>query len=168
MVIEIVVPEGLLDHQQIEFIEGGEVGGVAKPIGGVGVATEHDSRITAAHALEDFHIPARLALELDALITGGQFPFDDVHQLWNRALNAQRDAAGNGFAHAAEKLGERDAFALRLEVPNGIFKRSLGHLVATHPVKDARALAAMFGRFSGQHGAEFVEDDLPGRIGGFS
>ena len=42
---------------------------------------------------------------------------------------------------------KRDAFALRFEVPDGVFERGLGHGVAAHLLEDARALAAVLGRF---------------------
>ncbi len=77
VVIEIVVPQRLFDHQQVERVEGGQVVGVPEPVSGVGVATQRDARPAMAHPLEDLHIPARLALELDALVAGGQFPLDD-------------------------------------------------------------------------------------------
>ncbi len=129
---------------------------IAQAIGGVGVATEQNSGPAAAHALENLHIPARLALELDALIAGGQLALNDRKQLGNRGLNAKGDAAGNAFANAAEQLGKRDAFALRFKIPDGVFKRGLGHGIAAHGAKDARALAAVLRRLGGQHGPQFV------------
>ncbi len=95
VVIEVVVPEGLLDHQQVEGVKRGQVVGIPQAVGRVGVATERDAGPLVPHPLEDLHIPARLAFELDALVAGGQFPLDDRHQLGNRRLNSQRHAAGN-------------------------------------------------------------------------
>jgi hypothetical protein len=47
-------------------------------------------------------------------------------------LNAERDAAGNHVAHAAQQLESEMPFALRFEVPDGVFKRGLGHAIAAH------------------------------------
>ena len=141
---------------------------VAQAIGGVGVATEQDAGPAAAHALEDFNIPTRFALELDALIARGQLALDDRKQLWNRGLNADGNAADNGFAHAAQQLGKRDAFTLRLQVPHGVFKRGLGHLVAAHGVEDARAIAAVLRRLGREHWRQLLNKNLPGSVGGFA
>ncbi len=66
-------------------------------------------------------------------------------------------------AHAAEQLRKRDAFALRLEIPDSVFKRGLGHAVAAHQSKDLRAIAAMVAETrSRQHRPELVDDHLPG------
>ena len=79
--VEVVVPEGLLDHQQVELVPAGDVVEVLHAVGGVGVAAERDVRPAVANGLEDVVVPAGLALQLDALIAGGEFGGDLVHQL---------------------------------------------------------------------------------------
>ena len=98
VVIEVVVPEGLLDHQQVERIKGHQVIGIAQLVGRVGVHAERNLGPAVAHPLKNIHIPARLALELDALA------LNDGEQLGNRVLNAQRHAAGDGLSHAADQI----------------------------------------------------------------
>src|SRR5207253_1421785 len=69
--VEVVVPERLLDHEQVEFVPACDVVEVLHAIGGVGVAAQGDVGPAVADGLEDFGVPAGLALELDALIAGG-------------------------------------------------------------------------------------------------
>ena len=70
--VEVVVPERLLDHEQIELVPVGDVVDVVEAIGGVGVAAEQDVGPALAHHGEDVGVPAGLALELDALVAGGE------------------------------------------------------------------------------------------------
>src|ERR1700723_977120 len=57
VVEEVVVPEGLLDHEQVEGVELNEVVDVFQLVGRVGVAAEHDCGPAVAHFLEDFDGP---------------------------------------------------------------------------------------------------------------
>ena len=169
VIVEIVVPEGLLDHEQIESFERHQVVRVFEAVGGVGVAAEHDSRPARANVIEDLDVPAGLAFQLDALIAGRQFPLDSVHQRRDRRLDADRHAADNDVAHPAEKLRKRDSFSLGFQVPDGVLKRGLGHGVAADDVEKVGAISAMLDRLGrGQHGSELVDDDLPRRVGRFS
>src|ERR1700683_146526 len=122
MEIEVVVPQGLLDHKQVKSVERRDVIFVAKAIGRIGVATEHNAGPAFAHLLKHFHIPARLAFEFDALVAGGKFTLNDGKQFGNRMLNAKRYAARNRLANAADQARKRDAFALRFKIPNGVFE----------------------------------------------
>ena len=99
------------------------------------------------------------------MIAGGQFALYDRKQFGNRSLDAERYAAGNRLAHAADEARERDAFALRFEIPYGVLKGRLGHWVTAHGAKDARAIAAMLRRFGGQHGRKLVQEHQPGGVG---
>ena len=48
---KIVIPERLLDHQQLEAVPAYDALGVFEPVGGVGVATQQDLRPARTHAL---------------------------------------------------------------------------------------------------------------------
>ncbi len=49
VVVEVVVPERLLDHEQVEGIESGQVIEIVEAVGGVGVATEQNFGPAVAH-----------------------------------------------------------------------------------------------------------------------
>ena len=144
VVIKVVVPQRLFDHQQVKAVEGHDMVGVAQPVRGVGVAAQGDARPTIAHFVEDFDIPAGLAFELDALIAGSKLPFDNGQQFGDRRLDAQGDAAGDGVAHSAQQPGKRHALSLRLEVPDRVFQRGLGHGIAANHFEKARTLRRRF------------------------
>src|SRR5581483_9760691 len=108
---------------------------------------------------------SRLALQLDAPVTGGQFALDNREQRRTRILDADRNAARNLLAHTADQERKRDAFTLRLDIPDRVLQRSLRHVIAAHLAKDPRPLAAMLRRLSRQHRPQFLRDHLPGRIG---
>jgi hypothetical protein len=93
--VEVVVPEGLLDHEQFELVPLGDVVEVDDAVCGVGVTTELDIGPAAAHLFEDFGVPAGLALELDALVAGGKRLFNLIQQRGLRGLDTDGDAAGD-------------------------------------------------------------------------
>src|SRR5882757_4206486 len=102
MKIEIVMPKRLLDHQQIEGVELFEMVHVRKCVCGIGVAAQCDLRPAFANPLEDLYVPARLTLQLYALISSSDFGGDLLFELLGRILNADGDAAGNLFSRPAE------------------------------------------------------------------
>ena len=77
--VEVVVPKGLLDHQQLELIELLEMLNVIESVRGVRVAAEQYLWPALANALKYSKIPSGLALQLDALVAGGEFCGDLLH-----------------------------------------------------------------------------------------
>ena len=70
MKIEVIVPERLLNHQKLEFVELLEMLDVIERVSRVGIATQQYLWPALADTLENAKVPARFALQLDALITG--------------------------------------------------------------------------------------------------
>ena len=58
-------------------------------------------------------IPARLDLDLDALVAGRQLLLDLLHQLIERVLDADRHARRDAIARAAEHLRQRLVWSAR-------------------------------------------------------
>ena len=104
MKIKVVMPEGLLDHQQVELIEFLQMFHLLQRVSGVGIATQKNFGPAFADTGKDLYIPPWLAFHLDALITGVHLRFDLFQQLLHGILNADGDAAGNTFARAAQQL----------------------------------------------------------------
>ena len=65
VVENIVVPERLLDHQQVELIEGPQMLELIQCVGGVGIAAQRNVRPPRADFLQHSHIPARFHLHLN-------------------------------------------------------------------------------------------------------
>src|SRR5882724_764334 len=71
VVVDIVVPEWLLNHEELELIELAQVVEFANAVGRVGVAAEQDFRPAFADLIEYPEIPFVLDLDFDALISRG-------------------------------------------------------------------------------------------------
>src|SRR5438270_4690621 len=104
MVVNIVVPKRLLDHQQIELVEFAQVLDLIQRIGGIRIATQDDVRPARANLFENIDIPSRLHLDLDASVTGSQFRLDLFQQLFDRILDADGNTALDLTAGPAQQL----------------------------------------------------------------
>src|SRR3974390_1459291 len=74
--IEGVVPQRLLDHKQLESVEGLQVRKVLERVGGVRIATQHDAGPAGANPFEHINVPPGFHLQLDALVSGSKFGSD--------------------------------------------------------------------------------------------
>src|ERR1039458_3691529 len=92
MKIEIVSPQRLLDHQQIEAVETLKTVAVGQGVGGISVTAQQNTRPARADLLQHFDVPARLHLDLNALVSGGQLGFNLLQQLLVRILDTDAHA----------------------------------------------------------------------------
>src|SRR5205085_10078208 len=107
---------------------------------------------------------ARLDLDLDALIAGGQLALDFFCQRGGRLLQAYRDAADDLRQRAAEVLPERLVGHARFQVPDGRLDSGLRHVIAANArerVADFRGVVHMR---RGQHRRDVARNDDPGRV----
>src|SRR3954470_14839523 len=85
-----------------------------------------------AHLADDFDIPARLNLDLDALVARIEFGLNFIDELGGRILNANRYTARNlGAGGSSDMPGERKAGAAGLKIPDGSFHSAPRHKMAT-------------------------------------
>src|SRR6478736_2138091 len=139
--VKIIMPERLLDHQQVESIKLLQVVDLVERVSGIGVATEDDLRPACADFLKDLNVPPRFALDLDAAITGIQLGLDFFQQLFVRVLNADGNAAGNFFLRSAQQLPQRDVTRLRFRIPQSVFYRAFGHAMPAHFAEQCHGVA---------------------------
>src|SRR5215469_11059774 len=168
MVVDIVVPQGLLDHQQIELIELAQLLEFVERVGGVRVDAQQDVRPAGAHFLEDVEIPAGLDLQLDAPIAGIEFSLNFLQQLLGRILNANRDAAGDFLARTAQQLPQGQLAGRGLRIPEGVFQRGLSHTVSAHPRHQGGSFPTLLERTSQEHGSQVVLGRHPGAFNPFA
>src|SRR5207302_11080203 len=90
--VKIIMPERLLNHEQIEAVELFQVVDLVQRVSGVGVTAQQNVRPAITDFAENLHVPARLALDLDAAIAGGELGLNLFQQLLMRVLNADRNA----------------------------------------------------------------------------
>ena len=168
MVHHIVVVERLLDHHEVEAIERGEVRRIPERVGGIGVDHQRDRAEPRAEPFDGLDVPARLDLDLDALIARLALDGHSVEQLVERVLDADRDAGRDRPAPASKRLPERLAVLLRVEVPRRHLDDGLGHVVAT----DARHRGPEIARvreLAAQHERrEKFRDHVPDRFRRFA
>src|SRR5260370_14757244 len=130
MKIDFVIPQRLLDHQQIERVELAQMLKLIERVGGIRVHTENDIRPAGADLLQHIQIPSRLHLDLDPPVSRRQLRFDVLQKLFRRVLNADRNAARDLAPRSSQQLPERQLFLPRLRVPHRVFERGFGHAVA--------------------------------------
>ena len=101
---EVVFVQGLLDEEQGELVELGEVSYVAASVGGVCVHLQHQIGSEAVpDRLDRNQVPARLNLELDPPVTGLEVLGDAVQQLADRAHDADGDPGGHCVGDTTEE-----------------------------------------------------------------
>jgi hypothetical protein len=76
VVFAVVVGERLLDHHQAVLVERAKERRVFERVGGVGVHHQTYVGEARAHGLDRPPVPARLDLDLDALVAGGKLGLD--------------------------------------------------------------------------------------------
>src|SRR5271169_3684360 len=122
MVVDIVVPERLLNHKQIELVEFAKMFKLIQSVGGIGIATQRDVRPPRTDALKNLHIPSRLDFDFDAAIPGGKFDLNLVQQLLDGILDADGHATWDLVPSTTEELPQRLLLLSSLRVPECVFE----------------------------------------------
>src|ERR1017187_8642297 len=142
MKVEIVAPQRLLNHEQIEAVETLKTVAVGQGVGGIGVTAQQNTRPARADLLQYFDVPARLHLDLNALVSGGQLGFDLLQQLLVRILDTDAHATGDFALRAAEQLPQRSSLLLRFGIPDRVFQRRFGHAMFPYARQQSRYLGS--------------------------
>src|SRR5579863_2661426 len=162
MVVDVVVPQRLLDHQQVELVEFPEMLDFVQGISGVGVTTEYDVRPARTNTFQHLQVPARFHLHLDATIAGRELSLNLVEKLVDRILNADRNTARDFALRAAQQLPQRLLPLPGFRIPERVFNRGLGHAMTSNSGHQRRRLGGGRKGPSQQRGGEVVLDGWPG------
>src|ERR1700691_2785957 len=135
MKIDLVVPQRLLDHEQMEGIEFAQVFNLIERVSGIRVHAENDIRPASSYLLQHIQIPSRLHFDLDSPISRRQLGFDLLQELFGRILNANRHSASNLAPRTTEQFPKRLLLLPGLRIPHRIFQRRLGHAMPANPSK---------------------------------
>ena len=84
MAEEVLVVEGLFDHQEVELVHGPEHIGVGEGVRGVRVYREQDVRMRRTHGADALQVRTGLDLELDPTVALRQVALDLVQQSLGR------------------------------------------------------------------------------------
>src|SRR5215471_3119826 len=102
--VEVVMPQRLFDHQQVEAVELSQVIDLVQCVRGISVATQENIRPALADSLEDVHVPSRLTFDFNPPIAGAELGFNLLEQLLHRVLDSDGDAARDFSLRAAYQL----------------------------------------------------------------
>src|SRR4029077_3807635 len=103
VIVDVFIPQRLLDHKKPEAIKFAQVLDLMEPIGGVGIAAQQNVRPARADPLKHVYVPARFYLHLDAAVAGSEFGINLVQQLFDGILNPDGDAALDFASCASEQ-----------------------------------------------------------------
>ena len=104
VVIDVIVPERLFDHEQVELIEFAKMINIIERVGRIRITTEQDIGPPRANTFENLEVPSRFHFEFDPAVPGGEFELDLVDQLLDGILNADGNSTLNFLSCAAEKF----------------------------------------------------------------
>ena len=135
---QVVLGKRLLDEQQAELVEFGEVRGVVDGVGGVRIHLEGDVAELLAYRAHGNDVVAGLDLQLDAAVALGEMAIDRLQEIADLLVDPHRNAAVDGGARRAEILAERRAAGSQVGVEDRHLDRSLRHRVAADGRKDLR------------------------------
>lgn len=171
MAEQVVLGEGLLDHQQALVVEGGEggqvLGGVG-PVAGVGVDLEGDTGEGRAYGPYRLEVPARAALELDAAVAVADMPGDLVQESVDGRLDAETDTRADPLGGAADEGGEGLAAGLPVQIPAGHVEPGAGEVVAREAGGEGSRVVGVLPGAAEDHGGEVLAQDVPAALGGFA
>src|SRR5579864_2914398 len=93
MLKDVVIPERLLDHEQLEFVEFAKVAKIAGGVRGIRVAAQEDVRPALADLREYLQVPSRFYFYFDSLIASFELSCNFLEQLLVRVLNSNGNSA---------------------------------------------------------------------------
>ena len=130
MVEELLFGERLLDEQQTELVEAFQLVAMLDSVGSVGVHLKRNALTELLpHRSDRLDVPARLDLELDALVTVCEVARDGSEKSGDRFVDADGHSAVDRFARGAEVAAERDALGPELGIEYSHLEGRLRHSV---------------------------------------
>ena len=168
VVINVVVPQRLLDHQQVELVEAAQVLDLIESVGGVRIATERDVRPLRSNSFENIHIPARLDLDFDAPVARIQFYLDFFQKLLHRVLNSNRNTARDFASGPSQQLPQRQPLLSCFGIPQRIFNRSLRHAMGANLAHEHRPFTPRFDLTPNDRRREIARNRRPSAVNPFT
>ena len=165
MADEVVLVQGLLDEEQGELVEPGQVTDVSSSVRAVRVHLQH--QIVSEAVPDRFYrcqVPTGLDLELEPPVSGVEVLGDRVQQLVDRAHDADGDPRCHCAGDTAQEGAERDARRAQLRVQHRHLHSGLGHAVTLELVQERLDLGGAQIRCAEQSRPEVTPEREPGRV----
>jgi len=155
----------LLDEQQPECVELGEVTDVRPPVGGVGIHLQQETVAEALpHGRHGLQIETRLDLQLHPAVPLLDVCRHDIEELRNRIGDADRNPGGDRVPHASEELAERHARRAELGVEDRHLEGRLRHAVALHRLEERSHIRSADLGAAGETRDQVLADRQPGAV----
>src|SRR6266567_6926374 len=161
MMEDVVIPERLLDHEQIEIIKFAQAIEISRTIGRVRIAAQHNIRPAVADLRKYFQVPPRLHFYFNSLVARRQLCLNLFQKLFMRILNSNGNSASNLGKSSAEQSPKRLLLLLSFRIPKRIFQSGLRHIVAAHPRHQLSAIFAALNLGGEQRWSQEVADRFP-------
>ncbi len=153
---QVVVPERLLDAEQVEGVQGGE-----GPAGGTGIAAiavdlEGEGPEVGADSGDRLDVPSRVDLQLDPPVALGHPLADRSDQGLHRVGHANRDAGHHLATGRPQAGGQGLVEGLAFGIEHGKLEGRLGHPVPLHPTEQRTHVGRREGAPGGQEARQQV------------
>src|SRR5258706_1646257 len=142
MKIDFVIPQWLLDHEQVEGIEFAQVLNLIERVRRIRIHAEDNIRPSSADLFQHIQIPSRLHFDLDPPVSRRQLSVDLLQKLFQRVLYSNRNAARNFAPRSSQQSPEWLLFLPGLRVPPSVFERGFRHPVAANSGKSRCTIPA--------------------------
>ncbi len=129
MRIDVVPPERLLHHEQIEFVKSLQMLRILERVGGICVDGESNLGERLADGANEFQVLARFDFQFDALIARGDLHGDFFTKHVGTCLQSDRNTTRDFISGAAKKFCEGNFLLLRFNVPKSIFQSGARHFM---------------------------------------
>ncbi len=158
--------ERLLDQQQVEGVEAGQVARVGERVRRVGVdLQQHVVAVPLPDGTHRLHVPARLDLELDPEVALVEVAADGVEELGDAVHDPDRDAARHPVVDRSELATEGPALCAELGVQDAHLQGRLGHPMTLELMQPGRDGQGVELSASGQRRDEEAAQDIGRSVG---
>src|SRR5205809_6417492 len=95
VVIDVIVPERLFNHEEVELIEFAKMINIIERVGRIRITTEQDIGPPRANTFENLEVPSRFHFEFDRAVACCKVELDLAVQLLDGIVNADGNSALN-------------------------------------------------------------------------
>ena len=170
VLVDVVVTQGLLDHEQAELVHLLEQGRILEGVGRVRVDHQHPIGEGRSGRPRVADVAPRLDLHLDPQIAVLQEATDLLDQRLGRGLNADADTHNDSIAYdvptRVDILAEAEAGLLSEQIPDRALQPRFGEVVPAHTFEALGALARVAKRGLKRKRDQIVGKDMPAGLSG--
>jgi hypothetical protein len=165
VVDDVVVRQGLLDHEQVELIQITQRIYVTQCVGRVRVGHQWHIGEAPADDCDHINVVAGCDFELDPAVSFFQVTLYQTYQLAGVALDTQADAGEDLAAGASKGPVEGDVMSLGKQIPSSHLHAGFGKVVAFDALVAGYELVDCLPFSADDRGSEEILEDMPTGFG---